>query len=47
MGIGTEVFTADAYAGPPLPNWFLLPATGIFALLSIYFIMNTRGRAAK
>jgi hypothetical protein len=47
MGIGTQVFIADAYAGPPLPNWFLLPATGIFALLSIYFIMNTRGRAAK
>lgn len=47
MGIGTDVFTPGAYAGPPLPNWFLLPATGIFALLSIYFIMNTRGRAAR
>lgn len=46
-GDRNDVFIADAYAGPPLPNWFLLPATGIFALLSIYFIINTRGRAAR
>ena len=30
-------------AGPPLPSWFLLPATGIFAALTLYFIMRTRG----
>jgi hypothetical protein len=34
-------------AGPPLPNWFLLPATGFFAALTLYFIMRTRGRAAR
>ena len=34
-------------AGPPLPNWFLLPATGVFAALTLYFIMRTRGRAAR
>ena len=34
-------------AGPPLPNWFLLPATGFFAALTFYFIMRTRGRAAR
>lgn len=34
-------------AGPPLPSWFLLPATGIFAALTLYFIMRTRGRAAR
>jgi O-Antigen ligase len=34
-------------AGPPLPNWFLLPATAIFAVATIYFIMRTRGRAAR
>jgi len=34
-------------AGPPLPGWFLLPATGIFAALTLYFIMRTRGRAAR
>ena len=34
-------------AGPPLPSWFLLPATGVFAALTLYFIMRTRGRAAR
>jgi hypothetical protein len=34
-------------AGPSLPNWFLLPATGIFALLTFYFILRTRGRAGR
>jgi hypothetical protein len=37
----------DVMAGPPLPDWFLLPATGIFAALTLYFIMRTRGRAAR
>ena len=37
----------NALAGPPLPNWFLLPATGIFAVVTLYVIMRTRGRAAK
>lgn len=37
----------NALAGPPLPNWFLLPATGIFAVATIYYIMRTRGRAAR
>jgi len=27
--------------------WFLLPATGLFALATIYWIMQTRGRAAR
>lgn len=34
-------------AGPSLPSWFLLPATGFFALLTLYFIFRTRGRAAR
>ena len=34
-------------AGPSLPSWFLLPATGIFAALTLYFIIRTRGRAAR
>lgn len=34
-------------AGPSLPSWFLLPATGLFALLTFYFIIRTRGRAAR
>ena len=37
----------DAIAGPPLPDWFLLPATVIFAVLTLYVIMRTRGRAAR
>jgi hypothetical protein len=37
----------NALAGPPLPNWFLLPATVIFALATLYFILRTRGRAAR
>lgn len=38
--------TADL-AGPSLPNWFLLPATGGFAVLTLYWILRTRGRAAR
>ncbi|MGZ2410839.1 intracellular septation protein A [Sphingomonas sp. F9_3S_D5_B_2] len=34
-------------AGPSLPMWFLLPATGIFAILTLYWILRTRGRAAR
>jgi O-Antigen ligase len=41
------VYSSDDLAGPSLPSWFLLPATGIFALLTLYFIMRTRGRAAR
>ena len=41
------MFGNQDLAGPPLPNWFLLPATGIFALLTLYFIVRTRGRAAR
>ena len=41
-----QLVNADL-AGPPLPGWFLLPATGIFAALTLYFIMRTRGRAAR
>ena len=41
-----QLVNADL-AGPPLPSWFLLPATGIFAALTLYFIMRTRGRAAR
>ena len=37
----------NAIAGPPLPDWFLLPATVIFAVLTLYVIMRTRGRAAR
>ncbi len=37
----------DATAGPSLPDWFLLPATVIFAILTLYVIMRTRGRAAR
>ena len=37
----------DTLAGPSLPSWFLLPATGVFALLTAYFILRTRGRAAR
>lgn len=38
--------TADL-AGPSLPNWFLLPATGVFAVLTLYFVLRTHGRAAR
>lgn len=34
-------------AGPSLPTWFLLPASGIFAVLTIYFALRTKGRAAR
>jgi O-Antigen ligase len=37
----------SALGGPPLPNWFLLPATAIFAILTLYAIVRTRGRAAR
>lgn len=33
--------------GPSLPSWFLMPATGVFALLTVYFMMRTRGRASR
>jgi O-antigen ligase len=39
--------SSDDLAGPSLPSWFLLPATGVFALLTLYFILRTRGRAAR
>ena len=38
---------SDNLAGPSLPGWFLFPATGAFALLTFYFILRTRGRAAR
>lgn len=41
------MYSTGELAGPSLPNWFLLPATGIFALLTLYFILRTRGRAAR
>ena len=41
------MYPSNDLAGPSLPNWFLLPATGFFAVLTLYFIMRTRGRAAR
>jgi hypothetical protein len=48
-GAGDALQTPEVnlLAGPPLPNWFLLPATGIFAAATIYYIMRTKGRAAR
>lgn len=39
--------TPEDLAGPSLPMWFLLPATGLFAVATIYWIMRTPGRAAR
>ena len=41
------MYSSNDLAGPSLPSWFLLPATGIFAVLTLYFILRTRGRAAR
>lgn len=41
------MYSSDDLAGPSLPSWFLLPATGVFALLTLYWMMRTRGRAAR
>ena len=41
------MFPTNDLAGPSLPGWFLFPATGIFAVLATYFILRTRGRAAR
>ena len=39
--------TPESLAGPSLPLWFLLPATGLFAVATIYWIIQTPGRAAR
>lgn len=39
--------TPDDLAGPSLPPWFLLPATVLFAVATLYWILTTRGRAAR
>lgn len=41
------MYSTTDLAGPSLPNWFLLPATGVFAALTLYWIVRTRGRAAR
>jgi hypothetical protein len=34
-------------AGPPLPDWYLLPATLIFAAITLYVAARTKGRAPR
>lgn len=39
--------TISEIVAPPLPAFFLLPATVLFALATAYWILQTRGRAAR
>lgn len=39
--------TTTDRAGPALPEWFLYPATILFAVLAFYTIIRTRGTAAR